>query len=374
MQVANKRAQNPCFRRILLGKERSFELGTISIVAKGFSPNTQRLKSLLERAYKDFDQPEHRESDPVEFVWEYAQGTLEQEFVGWLAAMMAYGNVGVIRKTLAKVLDEFKSNRILLKYSDPSVGMGHPSFENNFSAFERLPKEAWSDLAYDFHKLKYRFNRGQDWLALAFAWQSVRRKYGSLGHLFKLSFDQAHENRSGVTTRGSGDSLDPLDRSLETVMVHLESEFADFYERSSIPKGRVDYFLTLPSRGGAVKRWHLFLRWMNRRDRIDPGTWITLGCALPTHVLKMPLDTHSARLSYYIGLNAKNSAKKADVDLITQSLLKINDSDPTRYDFTLSRLGILKRCQKKFVVDVCRSCPVVSCCRLAYRKIRPLLE
>jgi uncharacterized protein (TIGR02757 family) len=91
-----------------------------------------------------------------------------------------------------------------------------------------------------------------------------------------------------------------------------------------------------PEGGGASKRLHMFLRWMIRRDAVDPGLW--QGFA-PRQLL-MPLDVHSFRQCRRLGLTRRRQANLASVEEITRSLGRLRPDDPVRYDFALSRLGI----------------------------------
>ena len=77
---------------------------------------------------------------------------------------------------------------------------------------------------------------------------------------------------------------------------------------------------------------------MVRADTVDLGLWT---CARPSQLL-MPLDTHVARISRELGLTKRKTAGLGMVLEITQRLREIDAEDPIRFDFALSRLGILK--------------------------------
>ncbi len=153
--------------------------------------------------------------------------------------------------------------------------------------------------------------------------------------------------------------------TLERVLDDFEDFIEVYCATHPIPRGRVDFFITRPSRGGACKRWFMYLKWMNRRDAVDPGTWAQRGKAIPTSALLMPLDTHVGRLSYYLGFLPKESAKITDVHAVTNQLKRVSGNDPTKYDFAISRLGILQLCQRKFEAKICPTCPILKVCRFA---------
>ncbi|MRR38115.1 DUF2400 family protein, partial [bacterium] len=92
-----------------------------------------------------------------------------------------------------------------------------------------------------------------------------------------------------------------------------------------------------PGRKSACKRLHLYLRWMVRSDEIDPGVWTGIS----PDSLVVPLDTHMFRISGALGLTSRSQADEKAAREITAGFRKICPGDPVRYDFSLTRLGIL---------------------------------
>ena len=85
------------------------------------------------------------------------------------------------------------------------------------------------------------------------------------------------------------------------------------------------------------KRWNMYLRWMVRSDEIDPGGWTSLR---PNQLI-VPLDVHLHRVAIQFGLTQRKSADlKAAVE-VTESLRRADPLDPLRFDFALTRPGIL---------------------------------
>ena len=101
-------------------------------------------------------------------------------------------------------------------------------------------------------------------------------------------------------------------------------------------KGGYNSLLPLPERGSACKRLNLFLRWMVREDRVDPGGWTRVSPAK----LIIPLDTHMHRMGVGLRLTGRKNADMRTAMEITRSFKKIAPRDPVRYDFALTRLGI----------------------------------
>jgi uncharacterized protein (TIGR02757 family) len=134
------------------------------------------------------------------------------------------------------------------------------------------------------------------------------------------------------------------------------------------------FLLNTPVDGSCCKRWCLFLRWMGRKDQLDPGLWTQKGNlsstlpknrALKSSQLVMPLDTHTGRISQYLGLTSRKTLNWTAAREITDFLKKIDPEDPTRYDFSLSRLGILDICQRKYREEICNKCQLLPACRFA---------
>ena len=92
-----------------------------------------------------------------------------------------------------------------------------------------------------------------------------------------------------------------------------------------------------PAKGSACKRLHLYLRWMVRRDAVDPGGWN----GVPTAKLIVPLDTHMHRIGLGLGLTARRQADMRTALEVTRGFARHAPHDPVRYDFALTRLPIL---------------------------------
>ncbi|MBW2598179.1 MAG: TIGR02757 family protein [Deltaproteobacteria bacterium] len=101
-------------------------------------------------------------------------------------------------------------------------------------------------------------------------------------------------------------------------------------------KSEPGHLVALPEKGSACKRMNLFLRWMVRKDRVDPGGWKNV----PLSKLVIPLDTHMHKISLKLGLTAKKQANMNTALEITSCFKQLVPDDPVKYDFVLTRLGI----------------------------------
>jgi len=92
-----------------------------------------------------------------------------------------------------------------------------------------------------------------------------------------------------------------------------------------------------PAGGSACKRLFLFLRWMARRDAVDPGGWDRVDPAR----LIVPMDTHMARVcSDRLGFLPRPAADLKAALRVTEAFRLYAPEDPVRYDFALTRPGI----------------------------------
>jgi uncharacterized protein (TIGR02757 family) len=92
----------------------------------------------------------------------------------------------------------------------------------------------------------------------------------------------------------------------------------------------------------------LMLRWLVRKDSVDPGGW---SCIRPGQLV-VPLDTHMHRLGMAMGLTGRKSADMKTALEITAGFKRFAPVDPVRYDFALTRLGIRKDMNaERFLAD-----------------------
>ncbi|WP_024955139.1 TIGR02757 family protein [Sulfurospirillum arcachonense] len=90
------------------------------------------------------------------------------------------------------------------------------------------------------------------------------------------------------------------------------------------------------------KRWHMYLRWMVRKDNLDLGLWTSID----KKDLLMPLDTHTFNIGQKLGLIKRKSYDFKAVLELTEALRKFDINDPVKYDFALYRIGQEKMLEK----------------------------
>ena len=83
---------------------------------------------------------------------------------------------------------------------------------------------------------------------------------------------------------------------------------------------------------------NLFLRWMVRKDELDPGIWNGVN----PDKLVIPVDTHVARICKELRLTTKKNLSWNMAEEITENLKKFDPADPVKYDFAICHIGIRK--------------------------------
>ena len=96
--------------------------------------------------------------------------------------------------------------------------------------------------------------------------------------------------------------------------------------------------ISIPDGLSAYKRFNLYLRWMVRKDNVDPGGWENIS---PSKLI-IPLDTHMYKICRTLKFtNRKQTDLKSALE-ITNSFKAYAPLDPVKFDFALTRLGINK--------------------------------
>lgn len=297
----------------------------------------QNLKRFLAKLENDYHQERYLSSDPLEFVHQY-NDPLDQEAVALLSAVLAYGNVKSIRRSVTLALE-----RISTEARSPSA------FVRALGDRKSVKKAEGA-----FTGFVHRFNQGTDLVTLFRLLSSSWQKYGSLGGHF-LSHLKPDDADFG--------------RALSRLMQDWNGQALEW-----APRPGFSYLLTSPSDGSCCKRWCMLLRWMGRRDQLDPGLWMSSGPlaetfpggkGLSSRQLVMPLDTHTGRISQYLGLTSRKTLDWKAALEVTAAFKQIDPADPVRYDFALSRLGILDLCQRKYRAEICERCQLLTVCKFA---------
>ena len=75
----------------------------------------------------------------------------------------------------------------------------------------------------------------------------------------------------------------------------------------------------------------------------------------------MPVDVHMSRLCRILGLYERKTVSLAAAIEITESFAEIEPADPAKYDFALSRIGIIEQCSGRYR-PACKECELLEFC------------
>ncbi len=241
----------------------------------------------LEQFYHQLNRRKYVHPDPLEFLYHY-QAPEDRELVALIASSLAFGRVWQILSSVQAVLDQLG--------------------QSPTAALEKMTRR---QLMRKFTGFKYRFVTGQNIAALLIAARRLISKHGSLEGCFC-----------------SGISQDD-----ETVLPAAKQFLATMDKTSGQGCG---YLLPKPDGSSACKRLMLMLRWLVRKDRVDPGGWAGISPAM----LIIPLDTHMQKIGQLLNFTKRKSPDMKMALEITNAFRKFAPTDPVRYDFALTRLGI----------------------------------
>lgn len=243
----------------------------------------RELRAFLDGLYATWARPELIYPDPLAFL--HGHDLPDREVIGLVASSLAYGRVAQIMRSVGRVLSCLGPcpHRFLLDHADRLPGL--------------------------LDGFRHRFTTAEDVEGMLDGASRALREHGSIEGLMRACLD-----------RSGGELLGAL------------GLFADALS----PRGARFPMIPAPRDGSACKRLFLYLKWMVRRDAVDPGGWTVLA---PRDLI-MPTDTHIHAIALRLGLTARPHADLRAALEITRAFARICPEDPTRYDFVLTRFGI----------------------------------
>ncbi len=251
--------------------------------------NKNDLKIKLDELHSFYNKRKFVHPDPLEFLYNYKKRD-DREIVGLIASSLAYGRVAQILKSVKTILDKMAP-----------------------SPAEFLMNSSENNLIKTFKGFKHRFTTDEHISSMLLGAKKMIDEEGSLYGAFLAGYSTSDKN--------------------------ILPSLSNFIERlNSVSDQAKNSLISLPCRGSACKRHNLFLRWMVRKDDVDPGGWEKVDPAK----LIIPLDTHMYRLGSGMHMTSRKQADMRTAVEITEAFKQISPEDPVKYDFALTRLGIRK--------------------------------
>jgi uncharacterized protein (TIGR02757 family) len=277
-----------------------------------------RMREPLEQLYREFDYGGRLAKDAIQYPRRYTD-PLDREIVALLTASLAYGRVDLFGAWVERLLGW--------------LGPSPRAFALGF------------DPARDgrvFASFHYRFNRGIDLAAAMLAIHRLLVRHGSLRAAFLAGYSVADPDIRPALARFAA--------------AIREQDFRPVGMRR-LTRGFRHLFPD-PGDGGACKRWHLFLRWMVRREAFDFGDWPEISPAK----LLIPLDTHVANMADALRLTRLRTRTGRMVADISSRLRLLDPEDPIKYDFALCHTRMSGECLGRRA-PVCAGCRLRPICR-----------
>lgn len=239
------------------------------------------IKELLDNLAEKYETKDFIQDDPIQFPHRYKKQE-DIEIAGFLASLFAYGRREVFIEKLNTL----------------------------FSFMGKSPYEYILKGNFDLKGLNYRFFKTKDIENFLTVLHKLYKSDGGLSELFRKAY------------------------RAENLMQYVCDYF---YSRAPENAGAGFYFgIPNPKNSGAMKRMWMFLRWMVRKPPVDLGIWDFI----PLSDLKIPMDTHVARISKELGLIKRNANDAKAVEELSSVLSEYQPDDPIKYDFALFGYGV----------------------------------
>ncbi len=257
-------------------------------------------QSVLE-CFEQFHDPKYLEFDPLLIVREYL-GSPQLEEVALIGALFAFGAVGQIKKSLSLALSRTST-----------VNLDGISDEKKIA-------DLWYEALIGF---RHRIYVDRDLVMLKLLYRRSLLAHGSLeNHFLKY-----HRSENETVEQG----LAGIIRDYRAWSDEIEFKPGKFFK----------HMLNSPEQKSACKRWVMYLKWVVRaNDGLDLGLWKSGG--VRSDQLVIPMDTHLFKISKKLRLTKRKTANWQSALEVTRSLKKIDPLDPTKFDFSLCRIGMLK--------------------------------
>jgi uncharacterized protein (TIGR02757 family) len=238
------------------------------------------------------------------------------EIAGLLSAVLAYGRVEQIGKSLTRLFN--------------LIGKSPFVFVKNFGKTQRK----------QLQNFKYRFTTGDDISDLLALLKKILVENDSIEKFFLRGYSKT-------------------DKNIIPALSKFCDSLSDMYaaEHNGRTNSGLKYLLASPSLGSVCKRLNLFLRWMVRDDDVDTGLWRSIDKSK----LIVPVDVHMSRLCRILGFYDHKTVSLKTAIKITESFAEVEPGDPVKYDFALSRIGIVEDCTGNFRPE-CESCELLEFC------------
>jgi uncharacterized protein (TIGR02757 family) len=278
------------------------------------------LRRKLDRLYDEISREESLPKDPLgaldrSLPWE------DLEMLSFVIAGLSYGRVETIYQSYASLLEG------LTKLGIADSGRGLSQWLD-----ETPLRQQRAQLDRALGTWVHRLNTAADLRDVLILLGKVRREHASLAQVFV-------DASAGLSPQNAKSVLVEFCRRLDAL---APSRTVKSLGKNSTWGGTgASWFYASPTQGSTCKRLLMWLRWMSRKDAVDPGLWKE---RFPEHRLQeylfWPVDTHIHQWALREGITQRKSANWGLVEELTQWGRAICPEDPIRYDFVICQSGM----------------------------------
>jgi uncharacterized protein (TIGR02757 family) len=261
----------------------------------------------LNQQFDLYHREESLRNDPL-FLLDRGLPPADQEIISFLIAGLAYGRVEQIQKSGVDLIRRLALCGIGITGESISSALRSPEF------MAQVPEalRGW----------KHRLNTADDLIKVLEILGSVLRSHGSLFELMKSLGEKNPEKR--------------LIRFSQTLLA-LEKQKRSPSRKNGWKGTGPSWFFANPEDGSTCKRLMMWLRWVVRKNEIDPGVWQHFGPELPIQAAELfvPLDAHIFRWARDHSITALRSPNWKAVLEVTRYFQSLDAADPLRYEFSI---------------------------------------
>lgn len=332
------------------------------------------MKEVLDAFQRRYDRPQYLSSDPLSLVHNHSsQAPEDREAIAFLCAFFSYGRVRSIQDFLNDLLSTLGKHpaQTLRLMSRCEAAMKEPAAAHEMALAETRGKDRKSNSAGEKSGKTNATGAAATGASAKRKGGSANKGQSSLYYRFQSSRDLklilmrlGHMMRKDPVSATNHLRMLPLERHFGEPSLPVEQRIQHF-QRTFLSQIREEdrspgilHWIGQPESRGARKRFCMFLRWMVRKEYPDLGLYRSFR----TEDLIVPLDVHMGRIARNLSLSQRKTVDWVMATEVSAALRRIKPEDPTAYDFSLTRPGILGRCSGVYQDSVCPGCGLHDIC------------
>lgn len=293
------------------------------------------MKENFQKLLLKYNSPYYLDSDPILLIHKY-KDPLDIEVTGLIVALYSYGKVSSILQFLNK----------LLKILGKSPYQTLLNTNQLKKKLQDLPKNSLGP---------YRFQTEVDHKNFLVALSNLIQLRKNKTPLFEEDF-----------LFFNGKPYSTLELKEGKGIQNFQKLLLQFLPNSITPG--LHFLIGKPKSNSPKKRYSMYLRWMV--GSIYPDFHLYKN--YPLESLVFPLDTHIQKMMKVLGYKVQSYPNRKKIIQFTDTLTNILGEPAINYDFALSRIGILEKCQANYIKTICNQCLLQDICIFYHNNFKNL--